>query len=311
MKVFVAGASGAMGKNLVPQLVAAGHEVAGSTRKEANADAIRAAGAEPVIMDGLDRDGVISAILKTRPDAVIQQMTGLAEIRTTRGLDRLFALTNRLRTEGTANLLAGAKAVGADRFLAQSFAGWPYEHTGGPVKSEDDPLDPDPPKDARASLAAIRELERLTLEANGIVLRYGGFYGPGSGLYPGGDQAEIFEKRRWPLIGDGGGVASFVHLEDAARATVAALERGRPGEIYNISDDDPAPAREWLPALAAAVGAKPPRHVPRWLARVLAGEGMVNMMTEARGASNEKAKRELGWEPRWPSWRTGFREALG
>jgi len=311
MRIFLAGATGALGSRLVPLLLEAGHEVTGTTRSPAKADMLRAAGAEPVIADGLDRDAIVAAIAAARPDAIVHQLTALGGLSSLRDFDGAFALTNRLRTEGTDNLLAGAREAGTRRFVAQSFAGWPYARTGGPVKTEDDPVDPDPPAPSmRESLAAIRRLEQTVTEAGGIALRYGGFYGPGTGLTKGGDQAEMVRKRRFPLVGDGGGVWSFVHIDDAAAATLAALERGTPGAIYNVVDDDPAPVREWLPALADAAGAKPPRRVPRWLGRIAAGDAVTAMMTEIRGASNANAKRELGWEPAYPSWRQGFKAAL-
>ena len=310
MRIFLAGATGAIGGRLVPLLLEAGHEVTGTTRSPAKADMLRAAGAEPVIADGLDRDAIVAAIAAARPDAIVHQLTALGDLTSLRNLDGAFALTNRLRTEGTDNLLAGAREAGTRRFIAQSFTGWPYARTGGPVKTEDDPLDPDPVPSMSKTLAAIRRLEQTVTQAGGIALRYGGFYGPGTGLTPGGDQVELIRKRRVPIVGDGGGVWSFIHIDDAAAATLAALERGTPGAIYNVVDDDPAPVGEWLPALAAAAGAKPPRRLPRWLARVVAGESVATMMTEIRGASNAKAKRELGWEPAHPSWREGFRAAL-
>ena len=310
MRIFLAGATGAIGGRLVPLLLEAGHEVTGTTRSPAKADMLRAAGAEPVIADGLDRDAIVAAIAAARPDAIVHQLTALGDLTSLRNLDGAFALTNRLRTEGTDNLLAGAREAGTRRFVAQSFTGWPYARTGGPVKTEDDPLDPDPVPSMSKTLAAIRRLEQTVTQAGGIALRYGGFYGPGTGLTPGGDQVELIRKRRFPIVGDGGGVWSFIHIDDAAAAPRAALARGTPGAIYNVVDDDPAPVREWLPALAAAAGAKPPRRLPRWLARVVAGESVATMMTEIRGASNAKAKRELGWEPAHPSWREGFRAAL-
>jgi nucleoside-diphosphate-sugar epimerase len=214
--------------------------------------------------------------------------------------DRTFAPTNRLRTEGTDALLAAAREAGVARFVGQSYTSWPYARVGGPVKAEEDPLDPDPPEAMRETLAAIRHLEQAAVDAGGIALRYGGFYGS-----PHDAQLALVRKRKFPIVGDGGGIWSFVHLDDAAAATVLALERGEPG-VYNVVDDDPAPVREWLPALAAALGAPPPRHVPRWLARLVAGEAGVTMMTEMRGASNAKARRELGWTPAYPSWRQGF-----
>jgi nucleoside-diphosphate-sugar epimerase len=276
-------------------------------------DALRAAGATPAVADGLDRDAVLAAVTAARPDAIVHQLTALGGKLDLRDFDGTFALTNRLRTEGTEHLLAAARAAGARRFVAQSFAGWPYARTGGPVKSESDPLDPHPPAGLRRTLDAIRRLEALVTGAEdveGIALRYGGFYGPSTGMSPGGDQVELVRKRRFPVIGDGGGVWSLVHIDDAAAATLAAVERGTRG-VYNVVDDDPAPVREWLPALAAAAGAKPPRHVPRWVGRLAAGEVAVTLMTEIRGASNAKARRELGWAPAHGSWRQGFPAVLG
>jgi len=312
MRIFLAGASGALGSRLAPMLVAAGHQVTGTTRTPAKAEALRAAGVEPVVVDGLDRDAIVAAVVAARPDAIVHQLTGLSNLNSLRDFDRAFEVTNRLRTEGTDNLLAAARLAGARRFVAQSYAGWPYARSGGPVKTEDDPLDPEPVPSMSRTLAAIRRLEDTvtgTPEIDGIVLRYGGFYGPGTGMSAGGDQVEMLRKRRFPIIGDGDGVWSFVHIDDAAAATVAALERGAPG-IYNVVDDEPAPVRDWLPVLAAAAEAKPPRRLPRWLARLAAGEALTTMMTEIRGASNAKAKRELDWRPAHPSWRAGFAEAL-
>ena len=257
-------------------------------------------------MDGLDRESVMRAVTAAAPDAIVHQMTALAGDIDFRNIDRSFAITNRLRTEGTEHLLAAAEVAGVGRFVAQSFAGWPAARTGGPIKTEADPLDPDPPRGIRETHAAIRRLEDLLTGSRGVVLRYGGFYGPGTGLAPGGDQLEMVRKRKFPIIGDGGGYWSFAHTEDVATGTAAALERGRAGEIYNICDDDPAPLREWLPALARSLGARPPRHLPAWFARIAASPAAVMMMTEARGASNAKAKAELGWTPAWPSWRDGF-----
>ncbi len=300
MRVFIAGPTGAIGTRLVPQLLEHGHEVIGSSRSADKAERLRALGAEPVVLDVLDREAVRDAVAAARPDAIVHQATALAGLRGFRNLDRSFSQTNRLRAEGTDALLAAAHAAGAGRLVAQSFAGWPYAREGGPVKTEEDPLDSTPAPAMRQTLAAIRHLERAVVDAGGIVLRYGGFYGS-----PDDAQLEFVRKRRFPIVGDGGGIWSFVHLEDAAAATVLALERGAPG-LYNIVDDEPAPVREWLPALAAAIGAKPPRRVPRWLARLAAGEAGVVLMMEVRGASNQKAKRELGWTPRYPSWRDGF-----
>jgi 2-alkyl-3-oxoalkanoate reductase len=310
MHVFIAGAAGAVGRSLIPTLIAEGHTVTGTTRTEAKAATLRELGARPVFVDGLDRDAVIAAVTTARPDAIVHQMTALGGDLDLRNPDKTFALTNRLRTEGTDHLLAAAEAAGVRRFVAQSYAGWPYARTGGPVKTEADPLDPDPPRGLRETHAAIRRLEALVTGAGGVILRYGGFYGPGTGLAPGGEQLEMVRARKFPLIGDGGGIWSFAHTEDVATATVAALERGREGEIYNVCDDEPAPVREWLPALARSLGAPPPRRVPAWLARLVASPGAVAMMTEARGASNAKAKAELDWTPAWPSWREGF-AALG
>jgi nucleoside-diphosphate-sugar epimerase len=256
-------------------------------------------------MDGLDAASVKAAIDATQPDVIVHQMTALTGI-DMKNIDKAFALTNRLRTEGTEHILAAAKGK---LLVAQSFAGWPYERRGGPVKTEADPLDPAPPKGIRETHAAIRKLERLTTEAGGIVLRYGGFYGPGSGMAPGGEQTQMIRKRQFPLVGNGEGVWSFLHTTDVATATLAAIEHGRPGEIYNIVDDEPAPAKVWLPFLADRLGAKPPRKVPAWVAKFVASPAAVAMMTESRGASNAKAKAELGWKPSYPSWREGFTAA--
>src|SRR5689334_17728674 len=307
MRVFVAGATGAMGKQLVPRLVKAGHEVIGMTRTESKRSALWDLGAEPVVADALDPEQVAEAVARTQPEVIVHQLTAISAF-DTRHFDREFALTNRLRTEGTDHLLSAGRAVGVRRFVAQSYAAWPYARTGGPVKSEDEPLDPSPPREMRESLAAIRHLEEAVLGAEwteGIVLRYGAFYGPGTSMYPGGESFEIVRKRKFPVVGDGRGVWSFVHIADAAEATVAAVERGTPG-IYNVVDDEPAPVAEWLPALAQRIGAPSPWRVPKLVGRVFAGEAGAVMMTEIRGASNTKAKRELGWTPRHPSWREGF-----
>src|SRR6266705_2201198 len=294
MRVFVAGASGAIGTRLVPQLIDRGHEVIGTFKSPGNAERVRALGAEPIALDLLDPRAVRKAVLETEPDAIVHQATALADLRFSRNLDRSFAPTNRLRTEGTDALLAAAREVGVRRFVAQSFASLRYAREGGPVKTEDDPLDPAPPASARETNAAMLYLDQAVTDAGGIALRYGGFYGaPNDGL------VGPVRKRQFPIVGDGGGAA-----------TVLALEHDRAG-IYNIVDDEPAPVREWLPVLAGVLGAKPPRHVPRWLARLVAGEGAVMMGTESRGASNAKAKRELGWTLRYPSWRQGFTAAYG
>jgi 2-alkyl-3-oxoalkanoate reductase len=300
MRVFVAGASGAIGTRLVAQLIDRGHEVTGTFRSPGNAERVRALGAEPIALDLLDARAVRKAVLETKPDAIVHQATALADVRFSRKFDRTFAQTNRLRTEGTDALLAAAQEAGVRRFVAQSFASMRYERVGGPVKTEDDPLDPAPAPTMRETDAAMRYLDEAVTRAGGTALRYGGFYGADNdGL------VEPVRKRQFPIVGDGGGVFSFIHLEDAAAATVLALEQGEAG-IYNIVDDEPAPVRKWLPALADVLGAKPPRHVPRWLARLFAGEAAVMMGTVSRGASNAKAKRELGWSLRYPSWRQGF-----
>ena len=314
MRVFVAGATGAIGRQLVPQLVANGHEVVAMTRSRSKAGKIRGLGAEPVIADGLDPEQVGRAVSEATPEVIVHQMTALAGSLDLRHFERAFAVTNRLRTEGTDHLLSAGRAAGVGRFVAQSFAGWPYARVGGAVKSEDDPLDLDPPRQVRETLAAIHHLEEAVTGAEwteGIVLRYGGFYGPGTSLAtdPPGEQVEQVRARRFPVVGNGAGIWSLIHIADAAAATVAAVERGARG-VYNVVDDDPAPTRRVLPALAEAVGAKPPRKVPRWLGRLLAGEAAAIMMTEVRGASNAKAKLELGWRPRYASWRQGFVEGL-
>ncbi len=310
MKVLVAGATGALGRQLVPRLVAAGHDVTGMTRCVARCDAVRALGAAPVVADALDPDAVAVAVGQAAPDVIVHQLTALSGPIDLRRFERSFALTNRLRTEGTDHLLAAGRAAGVGRFVVQSFAGWPFARTGGPVKTEDDPLDPAPAEAMRSTLDAIRHLEDAVLAAGwtqGVVLRYGGFYGPGTSLAADGEHLAQIRRRRFPVVGDGAGVWSFIHVADAAEATVAAVERGRSG-VYNIVDDDPAPVAVWLPAVAGALGAKPPRHVPRALGRLLAGEPAAVMMTQVRGASNAKAKRELGWRPGHPSWRDGFAE---
>lgn len=270
---------------------------------------MRALGATPVAADALDPHEVARAVAEAEPEVIVHQLTALSGSIDLRHFDRAFALTNRLRTEGTDHLLAAGRAVGVSRFVAQSFAGWPYARRGGAVKAEDDALDPDPPAPMRHTLDAIRHLEDAVIRADwveGVVLRYGGFYGPGTSLDGrGSEHVEMIRKRKLPVVGNGAGVWSFIHVEDAADATVAAIESARRG-VYNVVDDEPAAVAEWLPAAATTLGAKPPRHVPRWLGRVLAGEAATVMMTEVRGASNAKAKRELGWRPSHPSWREGF-----
>jgi nucleoside-diphosphate-sugar epimerase len=310
MRVFVAGATGAIGKQLVPRLVAAGHEVHGMTRSASKQAMLSELGAVPVVADALDPDQVAEAVAEARPEVIVHQLTAIGAV-DPRHFDRDFAPTNRLRTEGTDHLLAAGQAVGVRRFVAQSYGAWWYVRTGGPVKSEQDPLDPSPAREMRASWAAVRHLEQAVLGAGwteGVVLRYGTFYGPGTSMAPGGEQFELVRRRKFPLVGGGGGVFSFIHIADAAEATVAAVEHGRRG-VYNIVDDDPAPVAEWLPALAQELGAKQPMRVPRFVGRLFAGEAGVVMMTDARGASNAKAKRELGWRPAHPSWREGFAAA--
>jgi nucleoside-diphosphate-sugar epimerase len=312
VKVFVAGASGALGRRLVPDLVGAGHTVTGMTRSPDKADAIRSAGARPAVADALDERAVIAAVQEAEPEVVVHELTAIPPRLDLRHIDREFELTNRLRREGTDHLLAAARAAGARRLVAQSFGGWPYAREGGAVKGEDDPLDPDPPPALFDTLEAIRYLEATVRGAQGIegvVLRYGPFYGPGTSIGAGGSMLDEVRRRRIPVVGRGTGVWSFLHIDDAAQATRRAIERGAPG-VYNVTDDEPARVSEWLPALATAIGAKPPRRVPGWIARLVVGPHGVAMMTEARGASNAKARRELGFEPRWPSWRDGFQRGL-
>jgi 2-alkyl-3-oxoalkanoate reductase len=300
MRVFVAGASGAIGTRLVTQLVNAGHEVVGTARSREKAAGLTALGAEALALDLLDRKAVRKTVLEAHPDAIVHEATALTGVKFGRNMDRAFAQTNRLRTEGTDSLLTAAREAGVDRVVAQSFASMRHAREGGMVKTENDPLDPAPLPGARASSAAMRYLDEAVTAFGGIVLRYGGFYGAANdGLI------EPVRKRMFPIVGDGGGVFSWIHLDDAAAATVLALEHDGPA-IYNIVDDDPAPVREWLPALAEALGAKPPRRVPRWLARLVAGQAAVMMGTESRGASNAKAKRELRWTLHYPTWREGF-----
>lgn len=304
MRVFVAGATGAIGKQLVPRLVAAGHEVYGMTRSELREPLLRDLGAVPVVADALDPDQVAEAVARAKPDVVVHQLTAIGETIDMRHFDRDFSVTNRLRTEGTDHLLSAAHAVGVQRFVAQSYFAT-YARTGGRVKTEEDAWDPSPAREMRETIAAIRHVETAVLGAGwteGIVLRYGTFYGPGTSLTPGAAQLELIRSRKFPLVADGGGVWSFIHIADAAEATVAAIERGRRG-VYNIVDDDPAPAAEWLPAVAQQLGAKHPMRVPRFVGRMFAGEAGVMMLTELRGASNAKAKRELRWSPAHPSWR--------
>jgi 2-alkyl-3-oxoalkanoate reductase len=305
VRIFVLGSSGAIGTRLVPQLIERGHEVVGSHHSPSGADRLRAFGAEPVLLDALDQGAVRAAIAAAEPDAIVHQATALAAAKFGRNFDKVFAGTNELRTKGTDALLAAARENGVRRFVAQSFASYRYVREGGPIKTEDDPLHPTAPKNMEESWAAMAHLEQAVIDFGGIALRYGAFYGAAND-----GPIEPVRKRRYPIVGDGGGLVSFIHLEDAAAATVLALEHEGPA-IYNIVDDEPAPVREWLPVLAQALGAAPPRRLPVWLARLAAGEAAVVMATEARGASNAKAKRELGWSLRYPSWRQGFAEAYG
>lgn len=304
MRVLVVGASGAIGTRLVPQLTDHGHEVTGTSRSPGKAAQLRALGAEPVILDVLDAAAVRAAVADARPDAIIYQATALNGQAFSRTLDKTFATTNRLRTVGTDNLIDAAREAGVRRLVAQSFAPYRYARTGGPVKSEEDPLDLNPPAMAHQTFAAMSHLDQAVTDAGGIALRYGGFYSD-----PDNPMVNAVRRRRSPLIGDGGGIMSWIHLDDAASATVLALEHDGPA-IYNITDDEPAAAREWMPVLADVLGAGPPRHVPSWVGRLIAGKGLV-VMTDSRGASNARAKKELGWTLHYPTWRDGFRAAYG
>jgi 2-alkyl-3-oxoalkanoate reductase len=305
MRVFVAGAGGAIGRHLVPQLAGAGHEVIGTFVSAGGDQRIRALGAEPVALDVLDAAAVGRAVREAHPDAIIHEATALANMRWSRSLDRSFARTNRIRTEGTDALLAAAREAGVRRFVAQSFASYRYAREGSWVKAEDDPLDPNPPAAARETNAAMTHLDAAVTSAGGIALRYGGFYGPGDNGFAG-----MVRKRQYPIIGAGDGVTSFIHLADAAAATVLALGHDGPA-IYHVTDDEPAPMREWLPVLAGVLDAKRPWRVPTWLAGLIAGGAMADMATQSRGADNTRAKKELGWTLRYPSWRQGFAAAYG
>lgn len=307
MRVLVAGATGVLGRELVPRLVDAGHEVFALVRAASDPSRAARLGATPLVGDALDRAQVEAAVHQAAPDVVVHQLTAIGRI-DTRHFERSFAATDRLRTQGTDNLLAAARAAGVRRFVAQSNGAFTYARTGGPVKTEDDPLDPVPVRSMAPMIAAVRHLEQAVLGAtwtDGIVLRYGAFYGPGTSMAPGSEQLEMIRRGRFPVVGDGGGVWSFVHVADAAEATFAAVERGRPG-VYNIVDDEPAPVAVWLPEVAAALGARRPMRVPRFVGRLAAGDAGVVVMTELRGASNAKAERELGWRPAHPSWRHGL-----
>jgi nucleoside-diphosphate-sugar epimerase len=320
MKIFVAGATGVLGRALVPQLVARGNDVVGMTRSGSKQDLVRSLGARPVVADALDPDAVAQAVASAEPEVIVHELTALTgklSAKDMRHPERapMAIMTNRLRTEGTDHLLAAGRAVGARRVVAQSFTAFRWARAGGPVQTEADPVDPNPPAALRAALVGILHVERAvtTIEwGEGLVLRYGGFYGPGTAISqaPDAPMATPIRKRLFPIVGGGGGVWSHVHIDDAATATAVAVERGEPG-IYNIVDDEPAPVREWLPVLARALDAKPPRRIPRWLGRLAAGETATIMMTDSRGSSNAKAKQLLGWQLRYPSWRQGFAQGLG
>ena len=311
MKVLIAGATGVIGRQLVPKLIADGHEVAGTTKTSVKEPMLREMGATPLIVDILDPEAVARAVAEFEPEVIVHEATALSSV-DMRHFERSFAVTNRLRTEGTDHLLAAGRAVGVKRFVAQSFAGWPFARTGSLIKTEEDPLDPNPIEAMRTTIAAIRHLEAAILGADwteGIALRYGGLYGPGTSLdSAGGEMTEMIRRRFFPIVGDGNGMFSFIHVADAADATLAAVERGTRG-VYHIVDDEPAPIREWLPVVADRLGAKPPFRIPRWLGRLVGGEMIVTMSTETRGASNERAKRVLGWTPRHASWRDSLGQA--
>src|SRR5262245_22457862 len=312
MKVFVAGATGALGQQLVPLLVSHGHEVIATTRTAEKVPLLCESGARAVVMDALDRDSVIKAVTAARPDVIVHEMTSLAGMRSLKHFDRVFAMTNRLRTEGTAHLLEGARLAGTRQFIAQSYTNWTNVREGGRIKTEDDPFDPAPPREMRRTLDAIRQLEAMVLETDdvaGIALRYGNFYGPGTSLARGATVVDAIRRRQFPIVGRGTGVWSFIHIADAAYATLMALEHASTG-IYNIVDDEPAEVAVWLPYLAETIGAKPPRHVPAWLGRLIIGESGVSMMTASRGSSNARAKSVLNWHPLYASWRDGFRREL-
>ncbi len=313
MKVFVAGSTGTIGKSLVPHLLETGHEVVALARTSQKARELEVLGASVAVADALDRDGLTAAIRRAEPEVIIHQLTALTGVGNFKKFDEEFALTNRFRTEVADTMLAAARLVGARRFIAQSFCGWPFAREGGPVKTEEDPLDVAPPASFSRTLMAIRYLEeavRGAVDVGAVALRYGIFYGPGTGIARDGSIVELVRQRRLPIVGDGAGIWSFIHVRDAAGATVAAMSHGASG-IYNVVDDEPAPVSTWLPFLAQTLGAKPPRKVPLWLGKLAIGEGGVSMMTMIRGGSNAKAKREFGWQPGYPTWRRGFVEGLG
>lgn len=312
MKVFVAGASGAVGKSLVPLLVQTGYDVVAMTRSQQKALALQDMGAHAVVADGLDAASVMNAVVSTKPDVIVHQMTSLAAAKDFKNFDREFKLTNRLRTEGTDNLLAAARAAGVRRIVAQSYGNWNYERTGTALKTENDPLDPNPPANQRESLDAMRYLERRitgSSDFEGVALRFGNFYGPGTSFASDGNITDLVRKRMLPIIGNGAGRWAFIHVDDVAYATIAAIESGAPG-AYNIVDNEPAFAADWIVEMAKILGAKPPMHVPVWLGRLAVGDVGVSMMTQIRGTSNKKAMTQLGWQPRYGSWRDGFRAVL-
>lgn len=309
MKIFLAGGTGAIGKRLIPVLVKAGHQVAASTRSRDKSESLQAAGAQPVVLDGLDRAAVKEAVTAFHPEIVVHQMTALANMRSLRKFDDELAVTNELRTRGTEYLLEAAQAAGARAFIAQSFTGWPNDREGSRIKSEEDRFDPNPPETMRRTLDAIRRLETMVAVAPttvGIVLRYGAFYGPGTAFAPGGEMLELVRRRKLPIVGEGTGVWSFIHIDDAVHATMLAIERGTAG-TYNIVDSEPVEVSVWLPELARTLDAKPPYRVPTWLGRLAIGEAGVSMMTKIRGSSNAKAQRILGWRPKFASYKEGFR----
>jgi nucleoside-diphosphate-sugar epimerase len=308
MRVFVAGGAGVVGRNLIPMLTKAGHQVTATTRSPAKTAQLKSLGAAPVVADGLDRDATINAVTAAHPDVIVHQMTGLAGQADLKHFDRTFAVTNELRRRGTDYLLEAARAAGTRRFIAQSFTGWPNQPTGGPVKTEDDPFDPHPPASMSDALRAIQHLEEAVPAGvpEGLVLRYGILYGPGTS----DELIEAVRKGRLPIIGGGTGIWSFTHVTDAASAALAAVGQGAPG-VYNAVDDEPAPVAEWLPYLASCLGARAPWRLPAWAGRLLAGDSVVHMMTRSRGSSNAKARRELDWTLAYPSWRQGFASGLG
>jgi len=313
MKVFVTGGTGAIGKFLLPALLEKGHEVVALTRSANKAVLLEEQGVTAVIADPLNKSQLTAAVRRAEPEVIIHELTALSGVDNFRNLDQDFALTNRFRSEVTETLLAAARTIGTQRFIAQSYCGWPYARKGGPVKTEEDPLDPKPPENFTKTLAAIRFLENKIGSIpglEGIALRYGTWYGPGNAIGKGGSVYKLVKKRRMPVVGGGGGIWSFLHISDAANATVAAITNGAPG-VYNIVDDEPAKVSTWLPALAKAIGAKPPYKMPHWLGELLIGKAGVMMMTQVRGGSNAKAKRDLGWAPKYASWRQGFVEGLG